>query len=65
MVLGILLIVIGILMVFKSGVIWRISESWKSYRAEEPSELYRLSTRVGGILMLLVGVGYIILMSIK
>ena len=34
---------------------------WKSYRADEPSELYLKTTKIGGILFALLGVAMIIL----
>lgn len=35
--------------------------AWKSYRADEPSELYLKTTKIGGILFALSGVVMIIL----
>ena len=32
------------------------TEQWKSYRADEPSELYRFGVRFGGALFLVFGV---------
>ncbi|MFR9047861.1 MAG: DUF6199 family natural product biosynthesis protein [[Clostridium] leptum] len=31
------------------------SEQWKSYRADEPSGLYRISTKFGGICFMAAG----------
>ena len=36
--------------------IYEITESWKSYSMGDPSDLYKISTRVGGIAFILVGV---------
>ena len=40
--------------------IYEITESWKSYSSGEASDLYRLSTRVGGIAFIVVGIACII-----
>jgi len=37
---GILFIVLGIFVFLKPDLIWKITEQWKSYRADEPSDLY-------------------------
>ena len=34
---------------------WRLTEQWKSYRADEPSGLYRISTKFGGICFMAAG----------
>jgi hypothetical protein len=44
-------------MLYKPPLIWIITESWKSNDATEPSDLYILSTRIGGIMFTLVGLG--------
>ena len=38
------------------GLLWKWTEQWKSYRADEPSELYRFGIRFGGALFLVFGV---------
>lgn len=58
--LGIILIIIGGTMIVKPSVIWIITESWKSDDGTEPSKLYTWSTRFGGIMMTLAGIGGII-----
>ncbi|MHC0038770.1 DUF6199 family natural product biosynthesis protein [Pseudoneobacillus sp. C159] len=55
--LGVILIIIGVSMIIKPSFIWRITESWKSNDGTEPSDLYVLSTRFGGIIMTLAGIG--------
>ncbi|MHC0038859.1 DUF6199 family natural product biosynthesis protein [Pseudoneobacillus sp. C159] len=55
--LGVILIIMGVLMIIKPSFIWRIAESWKSNDGTEPSDLYVLSTRFGGIIMTLAGIG--------
>jgi hypothetical protein len=57
MVLFILLILGGLLMVFKPALMWSITESWKSNDATEPSDLYVWSTRFGGVMCTAAGIG--------
>ena len=57
---GILFLIIGFIMVRFPEFIYEITESWKSYSMGEPSDLYRLSTRVGGIAFIVVGIACII-----
>ena len=38
---GILLLALGIFMFFRPDLVWKLTERWKSYRADEPSDLYR------------------------
>ena len=47
---GVIFAVIGIFIFLKPDVIWNLTEKWKSYRADEPSELYLKSTKFGGVL---------------
>ncbi len=60
MLLGIILFLIGLLMLIKPKIVWQITEEWKSYDATEPSDFYIKSTRFGGVMFLLVGVGSLI-----
>ena len=55
--LSILLILGGLLMLFFPDLVYDLSESWKSNRSAEPSDFYRLSTRFGGVMFILVGIG--------
>ena len=45
----------------KPGLIWKLTEEWKSYRADEPSEFYLKTTKIGGILFALFGIIMIML----
>jgi hypothetical protein len=54
--IAIFLIIVGILATFRPDIVWTINESWKSNDATEPSDIYILTTRIGGILLLIVGV---------
>ena len=55
--LSILLILGGLLMLFFPDLVYDLSESWKSNRSTEPSDFYRFSTRFGGVMFILVGIG--------
>jgi len=59
--LSLVLIIIGSIMFFKPNVFYKITESWKSDTYGEPSYLFQLSTRVGGLIFILVGfLGFIV-----
>jgi hypothetical protein len=49
------LIVVGLLLLLRPDLVWQVTEQWKSSDATEPSSLYMISTRFGGIMCLLVG----------
>ena len=55
--LSILLILGGLLMLFFPDLVYDLSELWKSNRSAEPSRLYLISTRFGGVMFILVGIG--------
>ena len=48
-------------MFFRPDLVWKLTERWKSYRADEPSDLYRVSTKVGGAAFALVGLAALLL----
>lgn len=58
--LGIMLVIIGITMIIKPNIIWFVTESWKSNDATEPTHLYIWSTRFGGIMITLAGIGGVV-----
>ena len=58
---GIGFLALGLLLFLKPGLVWKLTEQWKSYRADEPSDLYLLSTKLGGILFALLGITMIVL----
>lgn len=64
-ILFILLFLFGLLMIFRPATVWFLLESWKSNDATEPSDLYILSTRFGGILCTLAGAGGVIALFIR
>ena len=41
---------IGLFLFLRPDLFWKLTEQWKSYSADEPSDLYRTSTKVGGAL---------------
>lgn len=58
---GLFLVLIGFVMSFKPAFIWTLLESWKSQDATGPSDLYILSTRIGGVIAMVVGLTGIVL----
>jgi hypothetical protein len=63
-ILAILLLLFGLLMFVRPAVIWTITESWKANDATEPSDLYMFSTRFGGVMCALAGIGGIVAYSL-
>lgn len=57
---GIIILGLGIFIFLKPCLIWKLTEEWKSYCADEPSHLYLKSVKIGGILFVLLGVIMII-----
>ena len=55
--LGIVLILWGLVMLCVPNFVYELTESWKSNRSAEPSDFYRFSTRFGGVMFILVGIG--------
>ena len=58
---GVVFSLLGFFFFTKPDLVWMLTERWKSYAADEPSELYRKSTRLGGILFFLLGLAMIVL----
>lgn len=58
---GILIFALGMFIFLKPDLVWKLTEEWKSYRADEPSDLYLKTTKIGGILFSLFGVIMMIL----
>lgn len=52
----IIFVILGLVMTIRPDFFWYVTESWKSNDASEPSNLYILSTRIGEILFVLVGI---------
>ena len=43
---GIIIFALGMFIFLKPGLIWKLTEKWKSYRADEPSPLANSNKRV-------------------
>lgn len=52
---GVLILALGVFLFCRPETFWRLTEQWKSYRADEPSGLYRISTKFGGICFMAAG----------
>ena len=59
--LGIIIAVIGVIMLVNPKLFYDITQSWKHNGSTEPSDLFILETKVGGILCLLVGLGVVVI----
>lgn len=53
---GIVLILVGLLLLLSPQTWFDLTESWKHSSAAEPSKLWILSTRFGGVMCILVGI---------
>lgn len=62
---GILLLFIGILMIVAPDVVYEITQSWKNSSASSPSDLYKLNTRIGGVIFSIVGLAGILVYFIS
>lgn len=60
--LGIIFLGIGLLMVISPSTVFQITEGWKSDRSNEPSELYKISTRIEGCIFVIMGICCIVLL---
>lgn len=58
---GIIFFALGIFIFLKPDLIWKITEEWKSYSADEPSDWYIKSTKFGGVLFTVFGIIIVIL----
>ena len=52
---SIILIVVGILLLLFPHTIFELTQSWKYASVTDPSKLYLISTRIGGIILMGVG----------
>lgn len=46
---------------WKPDLVWKLTEEWKAYCADEPSEFYLKVTKICGILLALFGIAAMIL----
>ncbi len=59
-IVGIIIVLIGVFLFCKPKTFWELTEKWKSYYADEPSEFYLKSTKFGGICIAVLGLALII-----
>ena len=52
---GVIIFALRLFIFLKPDLVWKLTEKWKSYRADEPSEFYLKVTKMGGILFALFG----------
>ena len=62
---GIVLIGIGAFLFLKPDLMWKLTEQWKFYRADGPSDFYLKSTKFGGVLFMLCGIVAIVLLLVS
>lgn len=53
---GVVFVALGVFLFVRPDLLWNWTEQWKSYRADEPSDLYVKSTKFGGVAFALLGV---------
>ena len=53
---GVLAVLIGVFMLWKPDIIFLITESWKHNGEAEPSDVFCISTRIGGGIIACLGV---------
>ena len=53
---GVVFVALGVFLFVRPDLLWKLTEQWKSYRADEPSDLYVKSTKFGGVAFALLGV---------
>lgn len=53
---GIIIFALGMFIFLKPDLVWKLTEEWKSYRADEPSEFYLKVEKIGGISFALFGI---------
>lgn len=56
LIMGILFILVGALLLLKPKLLFDLTESWKNNASSDPSKLYLLSTRFGGVVILGIGI---------
>ena len=53
---AIMLFIAGITLIISPNLVFTITQSWKSGNASEPSALYKMITRVQGVILVVVAV---------
>lgn len=59
LIIGILFLILGVVLFLKPRLFYDITESWKNNATGDPSDLYIISTRFGGVVVAIVGVASI------
>lgn len=60
-IVGIVIVITGIFIFLRPDLFWELTEKWKSYRADSPSDFYLKNTKFGGIALILWGIVMIVL----
>ena len=60
---SILMTALGIAMIWKPAFFYEMLESWKHDGRSEPSKFYLWNTRLGGVMLVLVGIGCMIILT--
>ena len=53
---GVIIGILGVFVFCNPELIWKLTEEWKSYCADGPSDFYLKSTKVGGLLFVFCGI---------
>ena len=61
----IVFLALGAFLFFRPDLVWKLTEQWKSYRADGPSDFYLKSTKFGGVLFMLCGIVAIVLLLVS
>ena len=60
-IIGVVFIGIGLLMMLSPSIFYNITQGWKNGSESEPSNLFIVSTRFGGVMFSLIGTASIVL----
>lgn len=55
-IISIIMALLGLFMMFKPDIFWKVTESWKSNHSDGPSEFYKWHTRLGGLIFSSIGI---------
>jgi len=55
-----MLIIAGIILVVAPNLVYDITQNWKNGNDSEPSDFYRITTRVQGVILVVVGIVLIV-----
>ena len=58
---GIFFFALGMFLFWKPDLVWKLTEEWRAYCADEPSEFYLKVIQTSGILLALFGIVMMIL----